>query len=107
MKFEEALVAMREGAKIWHPGMDDDEYFSGCYVSFPGEDFEEVKNTRDISIVRIKDGKQHPDMMPRLPFREQCDLIDKYPFLREKITYPTISLLLVMSDEWKILGEIK
>lgn len=33
MKFEEALTALRKGAKIRHPSMPDDEYLSGCYIT--------------------------------------------------------------------------
>jgi hypothetical protein len=108
MKFEEALTALRSGAKIRHPMMEPDEYLIGCYVGLNmeifgllPENFEEVK-ARGISITKMKGDRQDPDMKPRLPFREQMDLIDKYPFLQEKLAYPTMNLLLIMSDDWEI-----
>ena len=111
MKFEEALTALRSGAKIRHPMMDPDEYFSGCYMSLdmrlcdlPPEDFEEIK-ARGISITKMKGNEVHPDMRPRLPFGEHMELSNKYPFLQEKLSFPTINLLLIMSDEWIIINE--
>ncbi len=108
MKFEEALTALRSGAKIQHPMMEPDEYFIGCYVGLnmemfglPPENFNEVK-ARGMSIAKMKGDRQHSDMKPRLPFREQMDLLDKYPFLQEKLAYPTMNLLLIMSDDWEI-----
>lgn len=105
MKFEEALTALREGAKIWHPGMPDDEYYMACRVGLVGMKI--PTDEMQISIVHMKSGNEHPDMYPQLRFNEQIDLLEKYPFLRDKITFPTINLFLVMSDEWKIIGGIK
>ena len=108
MKFEDALTALREGAKIRHTMMEPDEYFIGCYVGLnmemvglPPEDFETVK-ARGMSITKMKGNVTHPDMRPRLPFMEQMDLLNKYPFLQEKLAYPTMNLLLIMSDDWEI-----
>lgn len=109
MKFEEALTALRRGAKIRHAMMEPDEYLIGCYMSLntelfglPAEDFEEVK-ARGMSITKMKGNTVHADMRPRLPFREHMDLLEKYPFLKDKITFPTMNLLFIMSDEWSIL----
>ena len=102
MKFEEALTALRAGSKIRHNTMEPDEYLVGCYIGLPGENFEESKS-RGMSIVRIKGDREHPDMRPLLSFTKQMDLIDKYPFLKEKITFPTINLFLIMSDDWELI----
>jgi len=82
MKFEEALDALRYGAKIRHPSFDDDVYFMGCYVSLIGvkESFEETK-ARGMSIVKMKGDKQHPEMLGP--------------------TVPTLNLFLVMADNWE------
>jgi hypothetical protein len=104
MNFEDALKLMREGEKIRHPNMEPDEYFRRCYVSFigsPPEDVEEMK-ARGMSIVKMKGDKPHPNMHSRLPFLEYVDLIEKYPFMREKLMWPTMNLLLIMSDQWEI-----
>lgn len=112
MKFEEALKELREGKKITHDLLGEDVYLAGCYITFPtimnddgtelNDTFEDAK-ARGMSIVIMKGDREHPDMRPRLPFIEHMELIDKYPFLKEKITYPTLNLLLIMSDEWRIL----
>lgn len=107
MKFEEALTALREGEKIWHPTFADDEYLMGCYVGLntemlglPAEDFQEVK-ARGMSIVKMKAGEQHPDMLPRnWPKRQPCCNPDLH-------SMPQLNLLLIMADNWKILGGIK
>lgn len=100
MILEEALTALRNGAKIRHPTMEPDEYFQACIVGIIHCD---IPEDAPISIVKMKGDNVHIDMVPRLPFYEHTDLIDKYPFLREKITFPTINLLLIMSDEWEVL----
>lgn len=116
MKFEDALSALRLGEKIRHTNMQDDEYFMGCYIGFPDyyddngnlitESFEE-KKARGMSIVKMKGDKMHPDMKHHLPCKEHMDLLNKYPFLKEKISFPTINLLLIMSNDWKIIDKIK
>lgn len=105
MKFEEALAALREGAKIWHEGMPEDEYYMACRIGLVGMKI--PTHEMKISIVHMKSDKEHPDMYPQLRFDKQIDLLEKYPFLRDKITFPTINLFLLMSDEWKIIGGIK
>lgn len=101
MNFEEALSQLRIGKKIRHPGMNDNEHFMACRIGIIGD--ETPSNDLPISIVKMERDKIHPDMYPRLPFLEQMDLVNKYPFLREKITFPTISLLLIMSEEWETI----
>lgn len=99
MLFEEAICALRQGALIRHPMMELDEYLMACrLVSIGAIPIEE----KPISIVKMKGEEIHPDMRPRLPFTEQMELLDKHPFLKEKITFPTINLLLIMSDDWEI-----
>lgn len=84
MKFEEALDALRYGAKIKHPSFDDDIYLEACYVRVIGleETFEETK-ARGMSIVKMKGDKQHPDMIGMTP--------------------PTLNLFLVMADNWEVV----
>lgn len=99
MKFENALSALRVGGKIWHPGMPDDEYYMACKVSLPGLDtpIEEMP----VSIVWMKAGKQHPDMLPRWnPYDPKTDPC-KHGMM------PMINLLWLMSEDWKILGGIE
>lgn len=103
MKFEEALAELRKGKKIRHPNFEEDEYFMGCYVSLMFMNHTILKATENISIVKMKGEKQHPDMKPRIPFLESFDLCKKYPFLKSSIMQPQLNLLLVMSDDWEIL----
>lgn len=103
MKLEEALTAMRGGSKIRHSAMPDDEYYMACRVGVIGDDT--PTDERPIGIGWMKNGIEHPDMRHRrLSFRESMDLIDKYPFLKEAIIFPTLNLLLIMSDEWEIVA---
>lgn len=108
MKLEEALAALRVGAKIWHPGMPDDEYYAACRV-FMRPEF--IINEIDaklpppldlgLSIVWIKDGKEHPDMRPKWnPYDPKTDPC-------KHGMSPMINLLWLMSEEWKILGGIR
>lgn len=124
MKFEEALVALREDKKIWHPTFADDEYLCGCYVSLPGEDFEEIKKTRDISIVRIKGDRQHDCMTGKFNYvvkilRDLKKVLTEEDYKKyhkdlgtqieiskifdeDVFMYPQLNLFLVISDEWEI-----
>jgi hypothetical protein len=107
MNFENAVAALRNGAKIWHPTFQDDEYLLGCYIGLnteilgiPSETFEEAK-ARGISIVKMKGDNQHPDMLPRnWPNRQPCCNPDLH-------SMPQLNLLLVMSEDWEILDGIK
>jgi len=101
MKFEDALSAMRKGAKIRSPFFESDEYLMACYVSMkfdPEETFEKAKE-RGMSIVKMKGDRQHPDMgsgdMDRIPkdFLNPC----KHGY------FPQINLLLLMRDDWEIM----
>lgn len=111
MKLEDALTALRAGAKIYHPSMEKNEYFIGCYHALPDfyddegnlvtETFEQKKE-RGMFITKMIDEKVHPDMCNRLSFKKYMELIDEFPFLQEKLAFPTINLLWLMSDAWEI-----
>lgn len=99
MNFESALTALRNGAKIWHPGMDDDEYYMACRVSIIP--FETIPEDLPMSIVWMKSGKEHPEMRPKWnPYDPKTDPC-KHGMA------PMINLLWLMSDEWKVIGGIK
>lgn len=118
MKFEEALAAMREGAKIRHPHWEEDEYLMGCYVGmmFHVQSIEEQKKL-GMSIVKMKGEYQHPDMVPHpelygLNFDQTIGKINKLmmegkipePCSRPELhKYPQLNLLLIMSDDWEII----
>lgn len=108
MKFEEALKAMRDGAKITHHYFEDDVYFQACRIGIIFDD--SPKEDWPISIVKMKGNNQHPDMgggsiddMLRpgtLMFRDE---IFEKPC---KHGYgPQLNLYLVMSDEWEIYND--
>lgn len=107
MKLEDALAAMRSGAKIWHPGMPEDEYYVACYIVIDlpifynngqqaNDPLEDAKE-RGMSIAWMKSGKEHPEYRPKWnmydPKTDPC----KHGF------HPMINLLWIMSDEWEIL----
>lgn len=118
MIFEEALKAMREGAKIRHPHWEEDEYLMGCYLGiiFLEESLEEKKK-RDIFIVKMKGEYQHPDMTPHpelygLNFDQYIGKVNQLmlegkipePCSRPELhKYPQLNLLLIMSDDWEIV----
>jgi hypothetical protein len=118
MKFEDALSAMREGAKIRHPSWDEDEYLMGCYVGFifPEESFKEKKK-RSMSIVKMKGKNDHPDMVPHpelyeLSFDQYMGKVNQLmlegkipePCSRPELhKYPQLNLLLIMFDDWEIV----
>ncbi len=89
MKFEEALTALRMGAKIWHPAMPEDEYYMACRVSLPTQP------------VWMKAGKEHPE------FRHKWNPYDPKTDPCKHGMSPMINLLWLMSEEWVILGGIK
>lgn len=104
MKFEEALTAMRLGAKIRHPSMPEDEYYMACRVSIRPEF---IINEIDaplppsvelpVSIVWMKASKQHPDMIPNWnPYDPKTDPC-KHGMC------PMINLLWIMSEGWELL----
>jgi hypothetical protein len=127
MKFEEALTALREGAKIWHPTFSDDEYLAACRVGFIGDNDTPLEE-KPISIVRMKGDRQADDMAGVLNYvakiKRQLKKIlteedyKKYHnmytemdiadiFDKDIFKFPHLNLFLIMSDEWKILGGIK
>jgi hypothetical protein len=100
MNFEEALTALRKGSKIWHPGMDDDEYYMACRIMIRPDLSQPIRvDEMTMSIVWMKAGKQHPDMMPYWnpndPKTDPC----KHGMC------PMMNLLWVMSEGWEILNE--
>src|ERR1700722_6861081 len=98
MRFEEALVELRNGKKITHPSLGENVYLMGCYVGFKGgeETFEE-KKARGMSIVKMKGDCMHPDMgMGSLEHLPKMENICKHG------TYPQLNLMLVMADNWEI-----
>lgn len=105
MKFEDALSQMRLGKKITHKHLGENVYLQACRLGLMFDD--SPIYDMPISIVKMKGEYQHPDMLPPLSFSQQMDLLNIYPILRDKITYPTINLLLIMSDDWIVLEEIK
>lgn len=126
MKFEVALAALREGAKIWHPTFADDEYLVACRVSFIHDaiPFE----GRPISIVRMKGDRQHDNMAGKLNYvakiqHELKKILTEEDFKKyyknlyteieiskifdeDVFRFPQLNLFLVMSDDWKILNEL-
>lgn len=122
MKFEEALMALREGKKIWHPSFDEDEYLIACRLGFIGDDSPLEENP--ITIARIKGNRQHDTMAGKLNYvakikRQLKKILTEEDFKKYHNMYtemdimeifdndlfatPQLSLFLVMSDEWKIL----
>jgi hypothetical protein len=98
MRFEEALVRLRLGEKIKYPSMPEDEYYMACRVSiWPDISKPICIYDMPISIVWMKDGKQHPDMMykwkPRDPNTDPC----------KHGMSPMINLLWVMSEDWEVV----
>ena len=51
-----------------------------------------------MSIVKMLGENQHPDMFPSSPFKQDCC----NPSLH---LFPQLNLLLVMFDDWEIIGE--
>jgi len=101
MIFEEALAALRNGAKIRSPFFEPDEYLMGCYVTLmftPYDTIEDAK-ARGMSILKMKGDRQHPDM--------GIDDFERYP--KDLLTpckhgyYPQLNLLLIMRDDWEII----
>jgi hypothetical protein len=73
MKFEDALTALRNGAKIWHPTFYDNECLVACRSGLEGnilgayrvglkDDTETPFNEKYISIVKMKKDKQVDEM---------------------------------------------
>jgi hypothetical protein len=105
MKFEDALKAMREGAKIRHPYFVDDVYFQACRV---GMMFDETPiQDQPISIVKMRGDYQHEDMgrgnIDDLVYPGTLMIKEKY--LEKPCKHghaPQLNLFLVMSDDWEI-----
>lgn len=99
MKFEDALTALRLGAKIWHPGMDEDEYYIACKVSMIP--FEVPPEDLPLSITWIKGKKEHPDMRPK------WNMYDPKTDPCKHGMSPMINLLWLMSEGWMIVDGVK
>lgn len=102
MNFEEALAALRAGAKIWHPGMPEDEYYMACRIVL-NTHLTILDNMHEMpmSIVWMKADKEHPEMRPQWnPYDPKTDPC-KHGMA------PMMNLLWVMSEGWKILDSIK
>jgi hypothetical protein len=96
MVFEEALKAIREAKKIWHPSFNKDEYLMGCYITINPllcpdgiEPFKMVQ-ARGMSITWMLGENIHPKMKPKFIPK------DDVPF------YPQIDLFLLMAYDWEI-----
>lgn len=92
MKFEDALIQMRQGSKITHPFLEEDVYFQACRVGIIFDD--RPQDSWPISIVKMKGDRQHPDM-----WQQNIENSCKDAF------GPQLNLFLVMSDEWEIINE--
>lgn len=135
MIFEDALKAMREGAKIRHPSFANDEYLQACYVGFPDyyddngklvTDTLEHKKERGMSIVKMKGDRQHDSMAGVLNYvakikRQLKQILTEEDFKKYHNVYteieigkifdndifqfPQLNLFLIMSDDWEIYKE--
>ena len=124
MIFEEALTALRQGAKIWHPTFSDDEYLMACRLGLIGDDTP-IKD-KPISIVRIKSGVEHENMGGKLLYiakikRQLKEILTEEDYKKYHTVWtdidigeifdddifqcPQLNLFLVMSDEWKLFKE--
>jgi len=122
MNFEDALKAMRSGAKITHPSFEDDEYLSACRVGLIGDDT--PLDERPLSVARMKGDRQADIMAGKLNYiakiKRQLKKIlsdedyKKYHniytemdigdiFDNDIFLFPQLNLFLVMSDAWEIL----
>jgi len=122
MKFEDALIALKSGKKIWHPTFSNDEYLAACVVGLIGDDtpFDE----KPMSIVKIKGDRQADIMAGRLNYiakikRQLKKILNdedykKYHNMYTEIEigqifdedifkFPQLNLLLIMSDDWEVL----
>ena len=127
MIFEEALGALRAGAKIWHPSFADDEYLTACRVGLMGDN-ETPIHEKPISIAKIKGERLTDTMSGKLAYiariKGQLKKIlteedyKKYHniytemdigniFDNDIFAFPQLNLFLVMSDEWKIVGGLE
>lgn len=71
MKFEEALAALREGSKIWHPTFADDEYLTGCYI-YIGL-FDEIGGPREPTLKEVEEAKEHGMSIVKIKGDRQAD----------------------------------
>lgn len=106
MNFEDALIAMKSGAKITHPFFEADEYFQACRVKpiFGSEPLEDLPQ----SIVKMKGEFIHPDMnstgVDDMVYKGT--MIVKQEFLEKPCKHgfmPQMNLFLLMSDAWVVV----
>ena len=121
MKFEEALLLLRSGAKIWHPTFSNDEYLSACRVGFIGDDI--PLDERPISIVKVKGGRQASEMagisgyvakikhqlkkiLTEEDYKKYHNCYTEFEisqiFDNDIFNFPQLNLFLVISDDWEI-----
>jgi ribosome biogenesis GTPase A len=123
MTFEEALKQLREGKKIRSPYFAKDEYLEACRVGLIFDDTPIDK--KPISIVRVKDGRQHDSMAGKLNYvakikRELKKVLSEEDYKKyhrdifteieiskifdeDVFLYPQINLLLIMRDDWEVV----
>lgn len=99
MKLEQALCLLREGKKIWHPGMANDEYYMACKIFLHSDLLQDsiIFDELPLSIVWMKEGKEHPDM------KFQWDMYDPKTDPCKHGMSPMINLYWIISDEWKMV----
>jgi hypothetical protein len=101
MKLEEALKHLREGKKIRHRLLhnnnyvyfQEDEYLMACKVGFRPEFGGDSKDYK-LSVTKMKGDYVHTDMTPSL---DQC--------LDGKGAPPSISIMLLLDEDWEVLNE--
>lgn len=122
MKFEDALTALRSGAKIFHPSFSENEYLVACRAGLMGDDT--PLEEKPISIAKITGDRQADEMAGVLNYvakiKRQLKKIlteedyKKYHtiytemdiaaiFDNDIFKFPQLNLFLLMSDEWEIL----
>lgn len=123
MKFEEALIELRSGKKIWHPTFSKDEYLTACQVGLIGDD-DTPLDEKPISIAKIKNDRQSDEMAGVLQYvakiKRQLKKIlteedyKKYHniytemdianiFDNDIFKYPQLNLFLIMHDDWEVI----
>lgn len=115
MKFEEALAHMREGKKITHDLIQDNDgennvYFMSCRVGFKFCDI--PVESWPISVVKMKGEYKHADMGAGSidNMFHPGTLMVKEEFLEKPCKHgvmPQLNLLLIMCNDWEFYGDDK
>lgn len=100
MKLELALIELRFGKKIWHPGMADNEYYMACRISIRPDISKPIRiDEMPMSIVWMRGDRQHPDMKPFWnPYDKNTDPC-------KHGLSPMINLLWLMSEQWVVIDD--